>query len=310
MSETRATGDAWIEELLTQSDRYLHGVDRLVYDARTPFQRVRIADTASFGRKLFLDDIVQSAEADEFIYHESLAQPALLAALTPPRHVLILGGGEGATLREALRWPSVERVVMVDIDAQLVEACRAHLYVMHRGAFDDPRAEVVIADAIDYIRDTHLRWDAIISDITEPVEDGPSNFCFTREYFERLRELLAPGAAMVTQSGPVAPPLITQHARVTRTVRAVFPYVQSYCAAIPSYSMPWGFTLASNAPLEGRFEPGRCAPLLGGLLGGALRFVDAHVLRAMMITPPYVRSALDAETRIYTDADLPERPLT
>jgi spermidine synthase len=296
-----------IEEILTPGDRYLHVIDRLVCDVHTSYQRIRIADTAAYGRKLFLDDIVQSAEADEFIYHEALTQPALLAAPAPPCNVLILGGGEGATLREVLRWPSVRRVVMVDIDAQVVALCREHMRVMHQGAYDDPRAEVVIADAVDYIQSaTGECWDAIISDITEPVDDGPSNFCFTREYFARLRTLLAPGAVLVTQSGPVAPPLITQHARVTRTLQAAFPHVLSYSAAIPSYSMPWGFTLASEAPLDARFDPERTAPLLSGPLGGALRFLDAPFLHAMLTAPAYVRAALESETRIYTDADLPK----
>src|SRR5438067_13153286 len=117
-------------------ERLAYEAERILLASRTKFQKLEIADTVSYGRALFLDNKIQSAELDEFIYHEALVHPALALAGSP-RTVLIAGGGEGATLREVLRHRSVERALMVDIDAAAVEACRIHLSARHAGAFDD-----------------------------------------------------------------------------------------------------------------------------------------------------------------------------
>jgi spermidine synthase len=307
-SFARPSVEGWIADDLTPSDIYLHYVHRTLADIRTPYQNVRIIDGGALGLKLFLNDVLQSASSDEFIYHESLVHPALLTlcAARAPRKVLILGGGEGATLREVARWRTVQRIVMVDIDQDAVETCRRHLSVMHQGAFDDRRVEMVFADAADYVRLTHEQWDVVISDITEPVEAGPSNFCFTREFFAAARDCMAADGVLVTQSGPVTPALIRLHARVTRTLDHVFDHVRSYAASVPSYAQPWGFTLASDAPLT----PGPSAAIAESLLqqhvAGELRFLDGAGLAGMLCLPRYVREAIATETRFYSAAELPE----
>src|SRR5204862_7390962 len=104
-------------------ERLTYEALRVLYSGQTRFQKLEIADTVSYGRALFLDDKIQSAELDEFVYHEALVHPALV--LHPePRSVLVVGGGEGATLREALRHRSVEPAVLVDIDEEAVAGCR------------------------------------------------------------------------------------------------------------------------------------------------------------------------------------------
>ena len=137
----------WIEFSLAAGERAAYEVTRVLYEGRTRFQEVRIVETRPYGLALFLDGAPQSAVADEFVYHEALVHPALVAHPSP-RRVLIAGGGEGATLREVLRHPTVEQATMVDIDGELVELARRHLEPMHRGAFDDPRARVIVGDAL------------------------------------------------------------------------------------------------------------------------------------------------------------------
>ena len=116
----------------------LYSVERLVAHRKTAHQEAIIADTSAYGRMLFLDGLVQSAEADEAFYHEALVHPALVLH-GRPRRVLVGGTGEGAALREILRHRSVERVVSVDLDAEVVALCREHLPQWHRGSLDDPR---------------------------------------------------------------------------------------------------------------------------------------------------------------------------
>ncbi len=301
--------EEWQREENTPSDAQLHRVARVIFDRHTRYQHARIIDSGFYGRKFFLDGDLQSATLDEFIYHESLVHPALAARGSPLR-VLVLGGGEGATLREVLRWRTVDSVDMVDIDGEVVEACATHLGMMHQGAFDDPRAHVVIADAVDFVQNaaqTGMRWDVVISDITSPSEDGPGNFCFTREYFAAIAAVLHPDGILATQSGPIAPGLIPLHARVMRTVGAVFAHAASYSCAVASFGQSWGFTLASALPIAARLAATRVGSLLTEQITSPLRYLDARLIEAMLAMPVYVREAIAADTSIYTSAALPGR---
>jgi len=224
----------WVSEYITPHDVYLHGVVRVLAAAETKWQSMQIVESGAGGTGLVLDGKWQSGTGDEFLYHEPLVQPACVALADkgrPPRAALILGGGEGATLREVLRWRTVERAAMVDLDGEVVEACKAHLHGMHRGCFDDPRAEVVIDDALEYVADPDAApgggWDLIVSDLSDPIEDGPSFQLFTKEYFETLRGVLAPGGVLVVQAGPVSPWEMHLHARLVRTFGAVRDHKQS-----------------------------------------------------------------------------------
>src|SRR4051794_33786989 len=177
----------------------IRDLTQVVLRQQTQFQLLEIVDTLSHGRALYLDNKIQSAELDEFIYHEALVHPALILAGTP-RRVFVAGGGEGATLREVLRYPSVERVVMVDIDAEAVQACRTHLRAWHQGAYDDPRVELVHADARQALAESAEQFDAIVVDITDPLTDGPSYRLFTREFYSLVAERLAPHGALAVQA--------------------------------------------------------------------------------------------------------------
>ena len=162
-----------------------------IYSGTTKFQRVEIVDTFNFGRCLILDGKIQSSEMDEYIYHEALVHPAMI--LHPrPQKILIIGGGEGAVIREILKCPSVDNVTMVDLDQEVVDLCRKYLPVWHRGHFDDERVELLHMDARRYLAETDRRFDLIISDLTEPVDDGPSYLLFTREFYNILVKRLAP----------------------------------------------------------------------------------------------------------------------
>src|SRR3990167_5802194 len=136
----------WFFEPTTQVEGPLHAVARTILSRRTRYQRLEILETLSYGMALALDGRIQSTVQDEFIYHEGLVHPALLTHPRPER-VMVIGGGEGAPLRELLRYASVRRALMVDIDAEVVEACRHYLPELHRSSFDDPRVELRFEDA-------------------------------------------------------------------------------------------------------------------------------------------------------------------
>ena len=296
-AEVRA--DLWITEYITPWDIYEHGITRILACKRTKFQEMQIVETGAYGKALVLDGKWQSCTGDEFLYHEPLVHPAMIGH-GAPRKVLILGGGEGATAREVLRWKSVEQVVMVDIDGEVVQACREHLAEMHQQAFDDPRLEVVIDDALNVLQATREKWDVVISDLADPIEEGPSFKLFTREYFEQVRGVLAPGGYFVVQAGPVSPPEMALHVRLANTVKAVFANVHSYWSFVPSYAAPWGFLLGSSEPIDTEPDPRRIDQLLGEKTTGGLRMLDGVALVGLFHTPAHVRRAIEEETQVYT----------
>jgi spermidine synthase len=291
--------DLWLAEYITPWDVYQHGVTEVLASQRTAFQAMQIVETGAYGKALVLDGKWQSCTGDEFLYHEPLVHPAMIMH-GAPRAVLVLGGGEGATIREVLRWKSVERVVMVDIDGEVVQACIEHLPEMHQGAFDDPRVELVIGDALEYLDGTQDRWDLVISDLSDPIEAGPSFKLFTRQYFEKIKPVVSEGGFFVVQAGSLSPAELGLHARLARTVEAVFPHVRSYGSHVPTYASPWGFLVASEREIDHRIDPEEVDHLLAEMTTGGLRFLDGETLLGVMQTPAHIRRAISEETRVYT----------
>lgn len=252
----------------------------IVCSEQTDFQNVLIADTVSFGRALFLDGVLQSSEYDEALYHEVLVHPAMLGH-PAPRDVLIIGGGEGATLREVLAHNTVKRAVMVDIDGASVELCRTHLGAWHRGAFDDPRAHLIIDDGRAFVENDDAFYDVVIIDVVDMLENGPAQRIYTREFYSHLRRRLRPGGVVVVQGMEFSHVDFVQHAALARTLRTVFPEVHSYQVAVPSFLAPWGFVLASDHVRPADWRPAGLDALIAQRLGpNWLHHVDGEFLLA------------------------------
>ena len=299
MSGSELKADLWINEYITPWDIYTHGVTKILAHSQTPYQEMYIVKTGAFGKGLVLDGKWQSCTVDEFIYHEALVHPALIAH-PHPRRVLILGGGEGATIREVLRWNTVERVTMIDIDGEVVEACKQHLPEMHQNAFDDPRVELMIADALQVLDTTTETWDIIISDLSDPIESGPSFALFTKEYFTKLKRVLNPEGYIMVQAGPISPPEVRDHARLVNTLKTVFSNVTSLSAPTPSYGRAWGFALCSESAIALQPDPTQTDRLLQEKTTGGYRFLDGISLLGILQPPLYVRQAISTETTVYT----------
>jgi spermidine synthase len=213
---------------------------------RSKYQTIIIADTEDYDRALILDDYIQSSYQDEHYYHESLVHPAMVTH-PAPRDVLILGGGEGATLREVLKHKTVQRAVMVDIDGDVVELSRRYLPEMHQGSFDDPRARVVIEDGFVYVENalkTGDKYDVVIMDLTDPYSSDIAKQLYAPEFFQKIRKILRDDGVVVTQAGnsfffPDA------YDMVLNGVRSVFPIVAEYEVWIPSFGYAVNYVLGS-----------------------------------------------------------------
>jgi spermidine synthase len=268
-----------------------------VYGARSRYVKIDIIDTLEYGRMLFLDGIAQSAALDEFIYHESLVHPAILTH-PGPESVCVIGGAEGATIREVAKYERVRRIVMVDIDGELVEVCRRHLPAWSAGAYEDPRLELHIGDGRRHLDATRETFDVILVDLGDPTEGSPARSLFTREFYELAFSRLTPQGVACFQGEDLQPNRLVLHARMVNTISSVFPHVASYAYLMPSFHGLCGHILASKVidprtiALGDRLErqPFRLRYLSPALLGGLFRL------------PAYVEQAYDQYQEILTDS--------
>lgn len=297
--ENHGSGLSYVEHF-TEELSFIHIINRVVYSGKTKFQNVDIVDTDLFGRILFLDSKIQSASVDEYIYHESLVHPSMIAHGNP-KDVLILGGGEGATLREALRYTSCKSAIMVDIDGELVELAKEYLKEWHQGAFDDPRTSLVIEDARDFVFNTSKKFDVIISDLTEPLEGGPSTMLFTLEFYKKLKEILNPGGIVVIQAGTSAPVYTEFFASVTQTLGEVFRYLSPYWAFIFSFQMPWAFVSASDDVQPETLDSKEVARRMKSLGISRTKYYNPELHEAMFKLPTYLHDILQSKGRVLTD---------
>jgi spermidine synthase len=274
----------WVEEKLHSGVRMRLKAERILYDSRTDLQRIVLFENPQFGRVMTLDDVVQTTERDEFIYHEMLTHVPILAH-GAVRQVLIVGGGDGGMLEEALKHRAVERVTMVEIDRGVVDLSRKYLPAICGNAFDDPRTDLVIADGVEYVGQCERKFDVIIVDSTDPV--GPAEVLFSDRFYRRCKACLTPGGILVTQNGV---PFLqgAEIAGTVRLLRPIFADTTCYLAAVPTYmGGPMAFGWASDAadlrtvPLE-KLEQ-RCAAA-----GIDTRYYTPAVHRAAFALPGYV----------------------
>lgn len=255
----------------------------ILHTSLSEFQEVQVIDTY-FGRTLVTDGKTQSAEHDEFVYHESLVHPPLFwsgilgknsstnenkggAAKT----VFIGGGGELGTAREVLKHNSVERLVMVDIDPEVVEVCKKYLPEWGGEAVaNHPKLELIIGDAHKYLMETTEKFDVIIMDISDPIEAGPGIALYTQEFYQRAAQVMTPNGVFVTQAGsadfvphPHAFPTMeglsqeeidntesSCYSPIMNTLATVFDHAIPYSVSIASFGEDWGFVMAYNGPPE------------------------------------------------------------
>lgn len=215
---------------------------------QTDFQDLAIIDTEEFGRMLVLDDMVMTTVKDEFVYHEMVAHPALFTH-PDPKHVLVVGGGDGGVIREIMKHPKVEKAVLVDIDGKVIEYSKKYLPEI-ACELDNPRVEVQVNDGYMHIIQSKNKYDVIMVDSTEPV--GPAAPLFERGFYQGIYEALKDDGIFVAQTdNPWFKADLIQ--KVNKDVKEIFPIVRVYGANIPTYpSGLWTFTMGSKShdPLQ------------------------------------------------------------
>jgi spermidine synthase len=257
-------------------------VSKTIHTEKSDYWNLAIFENPLFGRVLAIDGIIQTTERDEAIYHEMMAHVPLLAHGNA-KSVLILGGGDGGTLREALRHPGIERAVLVEIDRRVMDLCKEHMPSLSSGAFDDPRASIVIQDASKYVKETSETFDVIICDSSDPF--GPGKVLFTSEFYGDCKARLNPNGIFVNQNG--VPFLQKEELLLTlENRRPHFKHVSFYAAPVPTYAggfMAFGWASdrkykVSEQTLKKRLEN----------LKGEMKYYTPAIHRASFALPAYM----------------------
>ncbi len=273
----------WFEEDFQDRVRLGLRVTRSLLHARSEFQTIDIVDTVPYGVTLLLDGAYMTSVGDEFHYHEMIVHPALTTAPSI-RRVLVIGGGDGGTVREVLRYREVEQVTLCEIDGMVIEACKEHL--PFGVPWQDPRLTVRVGDGVAYLRDYKDEpFDVILVDGADPV--GPAAGLFQNPFYVACRAVLAKDGVLASQTE--APLLMKDDfVAIQKSLRAVFPVVHPYFGPVPIYpSGSWTWTYASNGTTPDSPRADRLAQIESGC-----RYYNRDIHRAAFAQPNYVREAL------------------
>jgi spermidine synthase len=280
--ENRA--DQWIEERFWDFFATRFRLKEALFSGRSAFQKVEVVDTAGHGRMLLNDGLVMITERDEFVYHEMIAHVPLFVHPEPKR-VLVIGGGDGGTVREVLKHASVERCTLVEIDAMVVDACRKYI-PLTASALDDPRVTVTIADGVEFVARTEETFDVVIVDSTDPI--GPAQPLFGPRFYSDVRRILGEKGIVVSQGESAFYAVETQKS-LLGILAALFEQVNLYNYANMTYPGGlWSFTFASKGlrPVSD-FDPGRAHES-----GIAFKYYNPGIHRAAFALPEFARKEL------------------
>lgn len=206
-------------------------INEVLFEVDTGHQHLIIFNNDQWGTVMALDGVIQTTEKDEFVYHEMMTHVPMFAHGNAKK-VLIIGGGDGGILREVLKHPAVEAVTQVEIDQQVIDMCKQYLPQHSAGAFEHPKARVVIADGVDFVNECTEKFDVIISDSTDPI--GPGEVLFTSRFYQGIQSCLNDGGIFVAQNGVS----FMQTDEVTTTFKRLSPLFNEssfYSAAVPTY---------------------------------------------------------------------------
>lgn len=282
------------------SQRVFLQVRDVLYRRQSQYQDIAIVDTVLFGRALILNNILQTAERDEFCYHEMLVHPVMVAH-PAPRRVLIIGGGDGGALRRVLEHP-VERVTMVEIDRDVVEACREYLPTIHGNAFDDPRLDLHFGDGFAYVEARPEKFDVIIVDGPDPIGLTPGTVLFAPDFYRGLADMLEEDGLVVQQTE--SPMLLPAQTAATHLhLRSVLPIVRTYLTAVQSYDGWWSFTVASRTIDPAAVETEVLARRMRERGIERCRYYSPEVHRGAFDLPVFLRHFLEESVALGRPAD-------
>jgi len=295
------THSQWFAESINPDLLQLSSIRATYYSGRSLYQKVEVLELGGFGRCLVLDGKTQSAESDEFMYHEALVHPALMAHPNP-QNIFIAGGGEGATLREALRHDTVESITMVDIDKEVVDLCKQYLPNHHQNSFNNPKTTLIHQDARQFLQDTTTTFDVAILDLPDPLEGGPAASLYTQSFLDLVKSRLTDNGLLVMQSGACGPTNYHEvFPAIHNTVETLFPIAECYQVYVPSFAGPWSFVIGSKTHSAAQLKRMYLLSELSQRKIEGLRMYDETSHVGLFSLPRYLTEAIKLEERIITE---------
>lgn len=226
-------------------------ISQVLAEVQSPYQLIQIADTPEFGRIMRIDGAMMTSERDEFYYHESLVHPAAITHGNP-QTALIIGGGDGGSTEELLKYRSIQNITLCEIDEQVIALSRQHLATIHQNAFDSPKVQIIHTDGFAFIQKKgDQRYDLILLDLTDPIAPNGNNLaesCMSEEFFHACYKRLNHGGSIVLHLGSEFYHQMRYQTTLTR-LQNVFDIVRPYSVFIPLYGAMWGMAMASKSPL-------------------------------------------------------------
>lgn len=291
----------WFHDYFAPSEVHLHGVNNIYASMQTKYQKVDIVDSPCFGKMLIIDGDVQSSIIDEYIYHEAMVHPALLLS-KEVKDVFIAGGGEGATLREILRYKTLENVIKCDIDEEAINLYKENLTEWHQGSFFDKRVTLKHMDARNLLESyPDSSFDIIITDLTEPAEGSPSQRLFSKEFFKICKRKLREGGTIAVQASLLRITSYEMHSSIIRTLKEVFSIVRPYAVYVPSFDTNWGFAFASDSSDPIKISQSEIDRKISERISGNLRFYDGITHQHIFSLGKDLRVLIDSSGQIITD---------
>jgi spermidine synthase len=280
----------FFDEWLTSDAGVLFRRGRLLEDVQTPHQRLEVFDTPELGRMFRLDGSNMTSERDEFFYHENIVHVGALAQ-DAPRTAFIVGGGDGGAAEELLKHPSIERVIIAELDAEVVRIARTYLQTVHRGALDDPRVEIRIGDGFAELRKTTGPVDVVIMDLTDPT--GPAEALYTTAFFREVARILSPQGTLALHIGSP----FFHSARFAATINRlhdVFAVVRPHFVHVPLYGANWGMACASQRTDPKHLASREVDERLRVREIAHLQYLNGDTFAAGFALPNYVRELIPA----------------
>lgn len=283
-----------------EGEKIFHKIDECIFSKKTKYQLLEIVKTRDFGNVLFLDGDPQSSESEEHIFNECLVHPSMIMQ-PKPKTVFIGGGGTGLTLREVLRYDTVERVDIVDIDKEVVDICKK-FYNYALESFSDPRTNLYHDDARKFLAESDTKYDCIFLDTTMPHHDDIAAPLYRKEFFELVRDKLNPGGTFATAANSADYRYSTRFASIVKTLRSVFGFVTPYVTYAPLFGQEWAFATASNKTDATRLDSRQVDKKLKQKRCHGLSFYDGITHQRIFSIDKKMRKMLETEGSILSDA--------
>ncbi len=279
--------ELWYTEKHTKNVKFSIKVNRQLVSVTSPFQRIDIFESEEFGRFLTLDGFMMLTEKDEFIYHEMMVHIPM-AVKENVKKVLVVGAGDGGTVRELLKYDTIEHIDMVEIDKMVVDVCKEYL-PSTAYKLDDPRVSIYYEDGLKFVRSKTAEYDIVLVDSTDPF--GPGEDLFTREFYGNCYNALKEDGILINQhESPYYEADAEAAGRAHKQLKAVFPVATVYQFHMPTYpSGHWLFGFASKKynPVEDlRAEE-------WNKRGISTRYYNTELHKGAFALPNYVKEIID-----------------